>query len=57
MPLLHTFVLAVAEQFIAFDNDPFVSSPPENFVWINGEGACPILVDSNEDKGVLRLIC
>ncbi len=46
--LLRPAPLAAAEQFVTF--------APENFVWLSPDGACPILVDSGEDKGVLRAV-
>ena len=34
----------------------FVSHTNEGFTWISRQGAAPILVDSQEDKGVLRAV-
>ncbi len=46
--LLPTMTATAAEQFVGFAE--------ASFVWIDPAGACPILVDGNEDKGVLRAI-
>ncbi len=45
--LCPTFVVAA---------ERFVTSSPEDFVWLAPDGACPILVDEGEDKGVLRAV-
>ena len=34
----------------------FVSHNIEGFTWISSDGAAPVLVDSQEDKGVLRAV-
>ncbi len=40
--------ISACEQFVTFN--------PQDFVWIDKQKAAPILIDQNEDKGVLRAV-